>query len=113
MKRKSGYMQREVAMQDSFFNAGKDFGMQLMMDCWQMALNDSDVMGKDVIGGDRMEKIFYVVSDLVHFYHDASNIKNPEADVLQEKMDAKLRKIWKKKLVPFEQRYTMIKKCKY
>ena len=113
MKRKSGYLQRESEMQYHLFNAGIDFGLQLASDCWQIVLNDSDVMGKSVIGGNRMEKIFIAVNDAVHTYYDAANIKNPEADVLREKVDIKLRKIWKEKAVPFEERYTMLKKCRY
>ena len=100
-------------MQDAFFDAGKDFGMQLVMDCWQIVLNDRDIMGNGAIGAERMKKIFFAVSATVYKYFDAANTNNPEADVLQEKMDARLRKIWKEKTVPFEERYTMLKKCKY
>ena len=39
--------------------------------------------------------------------------KLTEADVLQDKLDAKLRKLYADDFVPFSERYPMIKKCKY
>lgn len=113
MGKKNSFLARQRESEDAMFNAGMEMGLQMMADCFQLVLNDPDVMGKGVFGYGRMDKIGKAVQERVDHYADACNIRKAEADYLQEKLDSGLRKIWGDKLVPFAERYPMLKSCKY
>ena len=112
-KRKNAFLEKQTRIQDNFWNAGMDTGMQLAADCFQAVLNDPDVMGKDVFGSKRIKRICDEVQRCIDYYFDALNVRNPEADVMQEKLDAVLRRLWGDELTPFQERYPMIKRCSY
>ena len=112
-KRKNAFLEKQTRIQDNFWNAGMDTGMQLAADCFQAVLNDPDVMGKDVFGSKRIKRICDEVQRCIDYYFDALDVRNPEADVMQEKLDAVLRRLWGDELTPFQGRYPMIKRCSY
>lgn len=112
-KRKNAFLEKQTRIQDNFWNAGMDTGMQLAADCFQAVLNDPDVMGKDVFGSKRIKRICDEVQRCIDYYFDALDVRNPEADVMQEKLDAVLRRLWGDELTPFQERYPMIKRCSY
>ena len=112
-KRKNTFLEKQTRIQDNFWNAGMDTGMQLAADCFQAVLNDPDVMGKDVFGSKRIKRICDEVQRCIDYYFDALDVRNPEADVMQEKLDAVLRRLWGDELTPFQERYPMIKRCSY
>lgn len=106
-------MEKQTRIQDNFWNAGMDVRMQLSADCFQAVLNDPDVMGKDVFGSKRIKRICDEVQRCIDYYFDALDVRNPEADVMQEKLDATLRRLWVDELMPFHERYPMLKRCSY
>lgn len=112
-KGKNAFLEKQTRMQDNFWNSGWDAGMQFAADCFQVVLNDSDVMGKDVFGSKRIKRICGEVQQCIDYYFDAMDVRNPEADVMQEKLDAVLRRLWGDELTPFQERYPMIKRCSY
>lgn len=85
---------------------------QYMVDTLVLTLNDPQVMGKDVFGAARLEKLLPAWERTYDLYFDAMT-KLPEADYKREKMDAALRAILKKKFVPFLQRYDYLPEIRY
>ena len=109
---KNTYQQRRQAVNQAFLDAGEQMGFQKMWDYMQIALRDPEVMGKDVFGRQRMEKIFQKTRELADYFHEAFT-DDKEADLRQEQMDAALREIWGKDLYPFYERYPQLKKIDY
>lgn len=95
-------------------NKGIETGIQYNNDVYQTVLNDPDVMGKDVFGRNRMLKIHRAVEAMSDEYvfcmHPATD---PEADVWQERLDNKLKKVWGDMLMPFSARYPHLVETSY
>ena len=108
----NGYLEKQKARRQAILDVGEQLGTQKMWDYMQMALTDPEIMGKDTFGRKRIEKLFAKVHELADTYHVAFT-DNVEADYYQEKMDAKLREKWGEDLVPFYERYPMIKRLGY
>lgn len=98
---------------NSALRAGINIGLQLGSDCYQMALNDPEVMGRDTLGRSRMTRLMDAAEANVDCYLVAVDYREAEADVAQEKMDSRLRKIWGEIFLPFNERYPWLKKCNY
>lgn len=111
--KKNPFLARQEAKIDEAVRIGVNIGLQLSSDCYQMALNDSAVMSRDVLGAKRLEKVADAAEANVHFFLAAVDYRDPEADVLQEKMDSRLRKIWGDRLQTFYERYPWLKKVRY
>lgn len=97
---------------DAYREAERDTYRQFMIDMFSVTLNDPDVMGKGVLGEDRLVKLLSAVGKNYDIYHEALE-KSPLADVVQEKLDSKLKKIFKSHYDPFPVRYPWIIKPKY
>jgi len=111
---KNGFIQRQRAAEDAMYNAGNRVGLQKMTDFFIIALNDPEVMGKRALGYDRLSKVLAAVEQLQEKYKDAFDPRKKEADVAQEKMDDRIKKIvGNRPFMTFEQRYPELKKCKY
>ena len=108
----NGYLKRQKEDRQKMLDAGEQLGTQKMWDYVQMALSDPELMGKDTFGRKRIEKLFKYVHDLADTYHVAFT-DDKEADYYQEKMDAQLRDKWGPDLVPFHERYPMLKRLGY
>ena len=78
-------------------NKGIRIGIQFNNDIYQILLNSPEVVGKDVFGQKRLVKL-----------HHAA-----EADVLQNKIDKRLKKIFGDMFMPFPQRYPDLVECSY
>lgn len=114
MGKQSGYMQRQRAAEDAMYAAGNRVGLQKMNDFFIIALNDPEVMGKGVLGYERLCKVLTAVDQLMEKYKDAFDPRKAEADVAQEKLDDRIKKIvGDHPFMPFEERYPELKKCKY
>lgn len=114
MARQSAFIREQRRIQDEMFRAGRNIGVQKMADMFCIALNDPDVMGKGVLGYERLSKVLTAVEQLMDKYADAYDPRKPEADVAQEKLDDRLRKIvGDKDFHPFARRYPELKECKY
>ena len=113
MGNQNAYLARQKAAEDAMYNAGLQIGQQMASDMYDIILNDPDVMGKSVIGRERIVKIRAAAEDALTYYGPAYDIRHPEADVYREKLDNRLRRVWKELLVPFEGRYPLLKKVRY
>ena len=108
----NAYLEKQRKMYQGFFEAGEQIGLQKAWDYVQIALRDPEVMGKDILGRKRIEKVFNKMRELVDFYHTAFT-DDVEADYCQEKLDAQLREIWGDDLKTFYERYPDLKKLDY
>ena len=54
---KNGYLQRQKCAVDAYRQAERDTYIQFMIDMFMVALNDPEVMGKDVFGYARLKKV--------------------------------------------------------
>lgn len=114
MGKQSAYLKRQRESEDAMFQAGKRIGMQKMADMMVIALNDPAVMGKGVLGYERLSKVLSAADELMEKYSDAFDPRLPEADVAQEKLDDRLRKIvGDNDFYDFARRYPELKKCRY
>ena len=109
---KNTYLQRKRAVNQNFLDAGEQMGLQKMWDYMQIALRDPEIMGKDVFGRKRMEKLYQRTKELAEYFHTAFT-DDKEADLVQRDMDAALREIWGDDLSPFYERYPELKKLGY
>ena len=82
----NAYLKRQTDLKQKFLDVGEEMGMQKMWDYVQLALRDPDVMGKDVLGRKRLEKIFEKLKDLSSYYHNAFT-DDKEADYITPDLD--------------------------
>lgn len=95
-------------------NKGIETGIQYNNDIYQCILNDPTVMGKDTFGQARMLKIHRAAEAMSEEYTPCMwGVTDPEADVWQERLDAKLKKVWGEKLVEFPKRYPHLVEVSY
>lgn len=109
---KNTYLEKQRKMSQAFLDAGEQLGMQKVWDYVQIALRDPEVMGKDVFGRARLEKLYKQLTLLADHYHTAFT-DDKEADCRQEEMDARLREVWGDDLDTFYQRYPQLKQQTY
>ena len=109
---KNTYLERKRAVHQSILDTGEQMGLQKMWDYMQIALRDPEIMGKDVFGRKRMEKLYQRTKELAEYFHTAFT-DDKEADLVQRDMDAALREIWGDDLSPFYERYPELKKLGY
>ena len=109
---KNTYLERQRQRDQAFLDAGERMGIQKMWDYMQIALRDPEIMGKDVFGRKRLEKLFNKSKELADYFHTAFT-DDKEADLVQRDMDAALREIWGEDLSEFYDRYPEIKQLGY
>ena len=109
---KNTYLERQRQRDQAFLDAGERMGIQKMWDYMQIALRDPEIMGKDVFGRKRLEKVFYETKKLADYFHTAFT-DDVEADRVQRDLDAALREIWGDDLSPFHERYPEIRDLGY
>lgn len=111
---KSGFLQKQQAMNQGFLEVGMDTGFQKCWDLLQIVLHDAKVMGKDTFGKDRIKKIYEAMQTLEKELGPAwLPTKKNDADVCQRDLDALLGEIWGEELCPFYDRYPYVKKPDY
>lgn len=110
---KNAFLEKQRKMEDAIFSAGIRCGIQYNNDCYHIVLNDPDVMGRNTFGAKRLEEIHRAVEAMSDYFEPALNTRNPECDVFRDRMDRRLRRIWKDRLCPFEERLHELKKCSY
>lgn len=110
---KNGYLQKRKQTIETYRQAEKDTYIQYMVDIFMIVLNDPVVMGKDVFGKKRLQKVIGAWSKAFDKYALALTSQD-EADYWQEKLDQRLASILgEKDLIPFEKRYDWIKRRGY
>ena len=108
------FLQKIEAEKKALVENALDIGFQKACDFISIALNSPEVMGKSVMSGEKIDKVFSYAIDMVNEYHEAySPSKYPEADVWQARLDEYQKKIFKDKFLPFEKRYPSIRRNKY
>ena len=112
MKNKNAYLERQGQVNQKFLDVGEQMGMQKMWDYMQIALRDPDVMGKDIIGRGRLEKLFNRCKELADEYHTAFT-DDVEADYKQEQLDRALKEVWGDDFNTFYERYPYLKQFGY
>ena len=96
------------------WNKGFETGLQFMTDIYEACLNDSDVVGKDVFGKGRMLKLREETTRRVDALRPSLyGVTDPEADVVQEKIDNRLKKIWGENYDERSVRYPYLVPCSY
>ena len=102
---KNTYLERQRALQRGFFDAGLHYGRQQIIDMMSLVLRDSDIMGKDTFGKDRLIKVVKGIDEYIHKFQPAWE-KNDETDYYQTKLDDALAEAYGEKLHDhFHQRY--------
>ena len=90
-------------------NNGYATGFQFCNDLYQSLLNESDVVGKDTFGAKRMLKLHDAVTEAERYYRPALWPRtHPEADVYQDKLDEKMKRIWAENYDDFSTRYPFL-----
>lgn len=97
-----------VEMQDKFLNAGLQTGKQIAADVFEIAMHDCGI---------NPAKIAEVAQHALDMTPECERAlmarQDPEADVIRDKMDKRLKAIFKEKFNPWEERYPWIKKVRY
>jgi hypothetical protein len=107
----ANYAQRRDALIRIAAEAGEMVGRQKMADLMALALNDPAVMGKDVLGPERIKRVYVKIHELEAELAQAWR-KGDEQDYQQERLDRELRRIFGGEFVPFSERYPDVKKPK-
>ena len=101
MAKQSGYLKRKKVEIGVYRQAEKETYIQFMSDMFQIALNDPDVMGKDVLGEARIKCVVEAAGRNFDTFHGAlENI--PEADYFQESSIPGLEGFSKKNWCPLQ-----------
>ena len=108
----------ERAKKKAWVSASRETFEQFVIDMFCITLNDPEVMEKDVIGEKRFEKIEQKLSENYEHYQNAMATSEPESDVLQEELDARLKALFKTQAAngtfrPFLTRYSFLRENQY
>lgn len=83
---KNSYLERQKTVQRAFFEAGLQCGRQQIIDMMSLVLRDSDIMGKDTFGKDRLINVVKGIGEYIDTYQKAWE-KDDETDYYRAKMD--------------------------
>lgn len=102
---KSGLLERQRITNKAYFDAGLQMGRQQMLDMICISLNDSDVMGKDTFGKDRLLKLVCAAGEYIDVFQKAWE-RDDETDYYRAKLDELLTKAYGTDLIDtFDKRY--------
>ena len=114
MGRKNDYLDRQRTRDRVLQDATRQTFQQYMTDTLILTLNDSDVMGQDVFGYERLKKVLDAWGKYYDYYF-AALTKAPDADYAREKMDREMKRIIGDRgdFIPFEKRYEWLPEISY
>ena len=102
---KNGLLERQRIANQAYFDAGLQSGRQQILDMMSIVLNDPDIMGKDVFGKDRLNKVIKGIDEYIKTFQKAWE-RDDETDYYRVKIDEYLAKIYGEGLLDtFGQRY--------
>ena len=76
---KNNYLSKQRSIQSGFFVAGLQTGRQQIIDMLSLVLRDSEIMGKDTFGKDRLLKVIKGIDDYLGTFQKAFE-KDDETD---------------------------------
>lgn len=112
MANKNYFLAKQEERFQWYLDTGVDRGMQSLIDYVCIALNDPELMGKNVMGKTRLKKLNVKLKEIANYYETAFT-DDVEADYIQEQLDRRLREIFGDELKPFKDRYPYFKKITY
>ena len=102
---KNAFLEKQKATQRAYFEAGLQSGRQQILDMMSLVLRDSDIMGKDTFGKDRLLKVVNGIGEYIDYYQPAWE-KSDDTDYYQKKLDDELAEAYGEGLADsFYQRY--------
>lgn len=111
--KQSGMIKRQKIRDGVMEKAVKQTFQQYMSDMFILALNDPDVMGKDVLGYKRLVRVMDAVQKNYDRFYDALR-KTDESDYCRVKMDEAMKRIIPADaFIPFEERYEWLPQISY
>lgn len=105
-------LQRQEEMNKAMFSAGEDVGLNRTLDMIMLVLTDPKYMGKDTFGKKRFLRIWEGLKEMDKQYCNAFT-DDVDADVCQEKIDARWKALLGDDAQTFYERYPMLKKFDY
>jgi hypothetical protein len=109
----NAFLEKQKATQRAYFEAGLQSGRQQILDMMSLVLRDSDIMGKDTFGKDRLLKVVKGIGEYIDKYQPAWE-KCDDADYYQKQMDDELAKAYGEGLADsFYQRYQFAPEFNY
>ena len=94
---KNDFLAKQRELQHGHFIAGLQSGRQQIIDCVSLVLRDTEIMGKDTFGKDRLLKVVNGVGKYLDLYQKAWE-KDDETDYYREKLDTALADAYGEKL---------------
>ena len=89
MAKQNAYLAKQAAVNHGYFTAGLQSGRQQILDLVSLVLRDTEIMGNDTFGNDRLLKVVKGVGDYIDLYQKAWE-KDDETDYYRAKLDAAL-----------------------
>lgn len=111
MAKQNPLLAKQEAMRQKCFEVACDTTSQQFFDYMCIVLNDPEIMGKDVFGAKRLQKVQEAMKKLDKEYSEAW-CGSQESDWYQEKLDEALKRIFGE-IVPFRERYPYLKEWDY
>lgn len=111
MPKPNAFLAKQQALQQKCFEVACDTTAQQFFDYLCLVLNDPEVMGKDVFGAKRIQKIHEALRKTDKYYSEAW-AHTQESDYYQEKLDTALRDIFGE-IQPFNERYPFLRDFDY
>ena len=103
MGKQNPFLAKQEAIRQKCFEVACDTTSQQFFDYMCIVLNDPEIMGKDIFGRERIEKVFLGLHEYEMMF-DKAYTKHKEADVAQKHLDDMLREVYGDDLVPFAER---------
>lgn len=111
MLRPNPYLAKQEALRQKCFEVACEITAQQFFDYMSIVLNDPKVMGKDVFGKKRLQKVHEAMKKLDKEYC-AAWTNRIESDYCQEQIDAALKRIFGE-IDPFNVRYPHLRETDY
>ena len=86
MAKKNDFLARQEATNRAYFQAGLQSGRQQIIDMMSLVLRDSEIMGKDTFGKDRLLKVVEGIGKYIDKYQEAWQ-RTDETDYYRAKLD--------------------------
>ena len=83
---KNAFLEKQKATQRAYFEAGLQSGRQQILDMMSLVLRDTDIMGKDTFGKDRLMRVVKGIGEYIDTYQKAWE-RHDDTDYWQKQLD--------------------------